>query len=302
MRLKTTFLLLAGWYGFLWYLGYYYLAWDNQLMREFFDVGWNNYEGPSLSSSENQYYGIWVLSGVVSIIALRGVFRKPTTFGIGLLSSNGFFTLIYVGLWLWDGDASMQETQVFWTVGCLLQLSLCGILLVEESLKQQLRGVLLGQFLAYVFLIGLGVYYWQWDLQLLKEREMLGFEHHNEVMIPEGRSVKVPEMRYHFVLLLAATLSLLFSFLTATSNKWWLSIRFAAMGLLLYASIVYFNGYTFEMAETRYWWMGWCGSLALLHLALFWKDNANSISSSVGYQSNVLDDLSHLEDTNDSIS
>ncbi|MGH1335393.1 MAG: hypothetical protein ACRBFS_04635 [Aureispira sp.] len=299
MVLRIAAFLSIGWYGLLFFLGFHYLELDQQLLAVFFEEGWQNYNGPSLSSPENQYFGLWLFSTLGSAFVLHLLPSDKTALIKTLLLINISFLVSYLFLFLIDGDISMNESKIWWIITSVSQLVGHGMLAFEYDLtnytNKTLKYIFLLQALTYGGLLSLGFYYLQWDAELVAESTELGWEHHENVMVPEGRAVKVPEMNYHLILILACILSFALLILTKNSNQWRAALFFTLIGFTLYSAIVYFNGYSYTMQETKGWWIGGCSMVIALSSILFWQTKAPEPDFDPIHQDNLLDDLSGLE-------
>lgn len=300
MLSRMAGLLSVGWYALLFYGGFYYLNLDQELYEEFFRVGWENYEGLSLSYAENSYYSYWLSSSLVSLFILRFFPLKQSLFKSKLIVVNLLFLLSYVALYFMDGDISIKESKIWWMITSISQIVGHSMLISEQVLKQHsqrfLKFIYSFQALLYLGFIGLGFYYWQWDLALLEEKENLGWQHHDNVMVPAGRAVKIPELNYHTILIVGAILSLAMNALVGPTNKWLLRLNALLLLLLVYSGVVYFNGYSFTMQETMGWWISGCGLVAAIFALLTWQTKAPIPSWGSLYKDNLLDDFSSLEE------
>lgn len=296
MRLKVFLLLSLAWYGYLLYLGFSYLEWDLELYQEFMRVGWDKYEGPSLATPENHYFGVWLLSTLVSTILVFAVPTEKNVMVLCFAAINFLLLISYIILQVADGDFSLQETQILWIVSALIELIGHGILLIEKPLTKRIRqqpsSLFLGYTLASFCLIGVGFYYWQWDIALVTEKARLGNIHHNNSMIPEGRAVKVPELQYHLMLAFTSLLALALVYLVQLRSKLLTVLKVLFFILLLYSMVVYANGYSFTMEETVGWWVGLCSVIGLLSGVLFWTTRKPVDDLGPVYEDDLLDDFS----------
>lgn len=300
MVFRMAAFLSVGWYGLLFFWGFYYLALDQELYEEFFRVGWENYEGLSLSYPENAYYSKWLYSTLVSFFILRFLPLEQSLFKTKLIIVNLLFCLSYLGLYFVDGDISIKEGKVWWIITSICQVVGHSMLIAEEMLKEHsqrfLKFIYSFQALLYLGFIGLGLYYWQWDLELVEEKENLGWQHHDKVMVPAGRAVKVPELNYHTILMVGAVLSLAMNALVGPSNKWLSRLNVLLLLFTLYSGVVYFNGYSFTMQETMGWWISGCGWVAAIFAILAWQTKPATPDLEPLYEDNLLDDFSSLEE------
>lgn len=298
--MKVIAILPICWYSLLFYLGFYYLELDQQLLASFFEVGWENYKGPSLSSPENQYFGLWLFSTLVSAFLLRFAPFEETALNKILFRLNVLFFLSYLFLSVLDGDSSMYETKIWWISTSLIQVMGHSMLLVENPLTTYINNTLKYLFgvqaLVYGGLLALGFYYLQWDAALVAEAAKLGPEHHEMVMVPEGRATKVPEMHYHLLLILTSLCTLGITILINDSafNRWRSRSIFLLLSLILYSVVVYLNGYSYTMEQTKVFWMGGCSLVLLFFAFLAWTTKAPVSKFDTIYEDNVLDDFSRL--------
>ena len=288
------------WYSFLFYLGFYYLELDRQLLDTFFEVGWSNYNGPPLDSPENSYFSIWLGSSLLSVaLLLLFVQRKAAHFVVYIRWMSALFAVVYFFLYWADGDANMKETKIWWTLTSIGQLLGNGLLLTGNHFIQHrdkyLRQFFLFQALFYAALIGVGFYYLYWDWELLDEVARMGNLHHDNVMLREGRASKVPELNYHSLLVVATVLSLALLALAHLDMRWKSFLRNSLIGLLLYSFFIYLsNTYKYTMFGTMTFWLLGCGAVSAFSFLLYKNIEVAPEIRTPNYRDDVLDDFSGL--------
>lgn len=291
MGLKYSNLIPMIGYSFILYIGFSFLSIDEAISEEFFRVGWENYEGLSLNYAEKSYYGIYVISVICSLFFLF----KFGDFAKGFRAFFTFFNLLllllYSSLYLFEG-ARLQEVKIVWITTSIAQVMWYFLLLIEPYVEQHRarlsKRLWLFQSVFFVALLGIGFYYWQWDLELVNEQRRMGNDHFNNVMIPNGRDTKIPEMTYHLLLVLASLVAISIGILSKNASKWLKVAQVVNVVLLLYSMLVYGNGYWLDMTETFYWWVSLCVLGALLAAILFWKTEYEQPRQS---SSDLLDDF-----------
>ncbi|MFK7797540.1 MAG: hypothetical protein AB8E82_08810 [Aureispira sp.] len=284
------------WYSFLFYLGFEYIALDRQLLNDFSEVGWNNYNGLPLDAPENQYFSLWLGSSILSMVMLLFVRREAAPFVVYVRWMTVFFGLVYLFLYWADGDPNIRETSLWWALTSASQVLGNVLLLFNNRFirykNDSLRKLFLLQALGYLVLVGVGLYYLYWDGQLAQEIERMGDLHHDNVMLGEGRGNKVPERNYHRLLIVTSILSLVLLYWTRVDNPWKLPLRFSLIGLFLYSFFIYAsNTYKYTMFGTLTFWMLGCGVVSAFSFLLHKNIKVEPEMLPPAYRDDVLDDF-----------
>lgn len=119
----------------IWYLGFYFLKWDNQLLEDFFRVGWDKYEGLSLRYPENTYFKLFIAASAYSFWVGVQTVQKYGVKRVGiLLAIVGGCSFLFAGVsWLADGDFSMKETTYFWQFFSAMNIILSVIAFAQKE-------------------------------------------------------------------------------------------------------------------------------------------------------------------------
>ena len=294
--MKLFYFLHAIFYGFLIYLGFSYLKLDAALWAEFIEVGWNNYEGPSLSSPENSYYLIGLLASFFTVFVVWGkrLIKNGDAIAISGLIFSTIAVIVYAGLYFLDGDASIKESQLVWIFISVIQILISGVAIFDtilaEMVKTSLKQLFLLNGILYLTLCGLGFYFLNWDNTILVEKERLG-------ALYQGTDKDFPENTYHFILAVLNLISLILGMLVKDKKN----ISRIYKGILgvffLYSLFVALNDGNPDMAETQSWWVSLTVLTSLISFVLFIliENKLPEQEEETFYDDNILDDLSSLE-------
>lgn len=242
-------------YGGMMYLGFYYMELDKVLMENFFEAGWENYNGPDIDSPENSYFGIWAVVSLMTTLFIwwryragRLMVKLEKVLGISSLLLLAVFIILYFQ----DGDASMKESKFFWVFASLLQIVLsvgiCFYTSFSRSIDRVLKYLYGLNAVAYIAALALGYYFQQWDNAILAEIGSVGWDNYN------GIDKDVPENTYHLGLMLLSVASLIFSWWDKEKNKFRLAFKGFSLLFFLYSAFVYVNDGNPDMTETAVWW------------------------------------------------
>lgn len=297
--MKLLYFLYTLFYACLIYLGFYYLELDAALWAEFSRVGWESYDGLDLDYPENQYYLIWTIASLVTMIAAWRRRRADEDVAIaswaflgGLISLIGYGLLFYA-----DGRISLKESQMGWLFTGTFQIliGLGGVFnnvlarMVKISLKQLffLNGVL------YAVALGLGFYFLNLDNKILAEMDRLGETY-------QGIHYDFPENTYHFILAVLTVGSLFLGSMIKKVKKVvivypmykWLLVFF-----FLYSVFVFINDGNPDMGETQLWWLLLTILTSILSFVIsgILENKLPEREKEIFHEDAILDDLSSLE-------
>ncbi|MFK7797541.1 MAG: hypothetical protein AB8E82_08815 [Aureispira sp.] len=265
MVLQLTSIVSAVWYSFLLYLGFYYLNLEQQLYEGFLDTFGMLPERSKEEHYEPTYFGLWVVSAASSTIRLYTFYTKSKDhafllvgYWMSLLFTAGAFLFFMVSEML-----SMEDTKFWWLLGCLGQITIHGLIVLEQPLKQYPTSVakylFLLQALLYATLLASGYHYWKADLDSI---------------------------------IIISIISLIINKLTTLKNKGLLAVNIILMVWLLYSVIVYFD--VIILVETKIWCFFNMGVLASLFALLFFQTGRPIRLAAPIREDEVLDDFSGL--------
>jgi len=97
-------------------LGFYLMEVKERLVEDFFEVGWENYEGPSLDVPSNIYSSVAMILTLYAIFIGRKLVKEAQNIGflLILLGIVGFvFAMV---MFFQDGATSVKESIFAWQV------------------------------------------------------------------------------------------------------------------------------------------------------------------------------------------
>lgn len=251
------------------YVGFYFMAMEERLWADFWEVGWANYKGTDVDYPSNTFHAIFILLFIVSLWTgwfLNSVekTKKVVSFWtIAKVISLGFSIVAY----LVDGDFSVRETVVVWVGVCGIQIAFAIIWLQQlnataDSLNIN-KTVWLVHTILYIAMLGVGLYCWNWDNQIKAERRVLGEAY-------QGVDKDLPENIYFLIMTIGGIVSILIELLYKTKKKrlhqffvGWAALTFAT-GFFLSA-----NDGNPDMGETAWAWISLCLGMITLSAILY---------------------------------
>lgn len=275
------------------------------IWTEFDRLGWQNYNGPDLDSPANTYYMIWVVCSLLySLMAY--ILYKQAELPISQKIHRLWLGLNVLGLvgaalsYLSDGSISLEESKLI-TIGTssiqlLLSLVLLNYPFLSKRLGLMLKSLFLLQAFAFFFSLALGQLCLHWDAviegRIVLEEASGGSIYTNEGMYKKGFDNDLPENTFNAFLILLSLSCLGVVSLAQKKSTVMTLYTYALIFLLLYSVFIYINDGSFDMQETFFWWLSQLVLLLFISSYLFIKTKAFASS---GSNTNVLDDLSHLD-------